>query len=180
MKFDWTISFETIITLIYCIITAFIFLVSFRQFILFNKTNNAQFLHNLYTIIFTKETFNFVTILQSDCVKFDINNNAPIFKIDCDKFRNIYPKRDWDLKEYYTANEVDLILLNSLDSVGSHVAKGAIDLKSAHQYFGWYVSVTLSNSAIRDYLTWIKEYENIEYVFQKLQELNKRFEKMAI
>ncbi len=178
MNYNPTITLETFVTIIYCLLTAFILIVAFRQLKFFNRTNNAQFLHNLETKFISAETIKLIAIVHADCLDFDENNNIPIFRVQISRFEEVYPNRKWDLKDYYTTYEIDWLLLNPLDTLGSHVDTGVIDVKSAHQYFGWYINVALSNRAIINYLKWIENYEKTSFVFEKLTQLNLRFQEL--
>ena len=146
MKYDLTVNLDTFITIAYCLITAFILIIAYRQLKSFNRTDNALFLHNLYTKFFTKPTIKLITIIHADCIEFDVNENNPIFKVLIPKLNGIYPHRKRELKGYYTTYEIDHFLLNPLDSVGSHVQNNVIELSSAHQDFRMFVTVVLNNS----------------------------------
>ncbi len=178
MKFDSTINLETFVSMVYSIITAFILIIAYRQFRTFTIANNAQFLHNMSTLFFTEETNKLITIIHADCLKFELNNNNPVFKIDVTNFNKIYPNRNWELKNYYTTYEIDLLFLNNLDSLGSLVESNVIKVKAAHQDFGWFVNVALKNTAILSYLEWLDNYEKTSFVFDKLRKLNIRFQKI--
>jgi hypothetical protein len=169
-------TINTVLTSVYCLLTLLILVIGSRQLKSFRRSNNAQFLHNLFIALFNEKTVDLITIIHSDSIRFDINNNYPVFRVDIKKLSTVFPERKWHEKEYYTTYEMDLFLLNTLDSVGSHVTNKVIDFESAHQYFSWYLSVVCNNGAIKNYLKWIKEYEKTEFVFIRMSNLHLQFE----
>ena len=176
--FEPIINIDIIAALINCILTAVLLFVAYSQLKSLNRTNNAQFLHNLAARLFTDETIKLITLLHADCILFDENNNNPIFYINKTKIKKIYPKRNWKERDYYTTYEIDCLILNDLDRVGSLVENKITGIKWAYQDFGWYTGVALNNIAILQYLTWIEKYENTTFVFSKLKILNQKFEKL--
>jgi hypothetical protein len=180
MNYDSTIHLETIVTIIYCLLTAFILFVGYRQLKSFTKSTNAQFLLNLYQQFFSEQAIKIITLIHSDCIVFDLNNNSPIFKINISKFTEMYPNRNWGLNEYFTTYEMDISLLNHLDSVGSLVENNVVNLSSAYNDFAWYVTVVFNNKAILEYFNWIDNYEKNSFVFENLKKLNRGFKGLPV
>ncbi len=152
--------------------------VAYYQIKALRDSQSAEFLRSLSQDFFTSETIKLITVFHSNAIEFDANNNAPIFRVDVEKLEMLYPNRNWAEKLYYTTYEIDCMLLNYLDDVGNLEQEKIIKLHSTHQAFGWYVNILNENEAIKSYIKWIKDEEDNEYVFDKLRQINMKFNKL--
>jgi hypothetical protein len=168
---------DALISLANFLLTALILVIGYYQLKSFNKTNTSQFLNDLETKLFTNEAIVLIEIIDSNCLVFNVNNNYPFFKVNTVEYRKKYPFAHANIKDHYTTYEIDMILLNRLDIIGSHVFKKTIDFQSSFQYFGWYISTVVHNPAIKGYLQWIANHEKASFVFENLIRLNNKFEK---
>jgi hypothetical protein len=175
MAFISILDIDLIISLANCLFTLILLVLAYFQFTVLNATNNAQYLLNLSTSFFSKEALDLITLFKSDCIIFINNKNNPIFMVDKERICQIYQGRFWADREYYTSIEIDCILLNHLDNIGALVEKKIITVESAFQSFGWYINLLLDNSAIKEYLIWITNFEKNSYVFSKLLSLRAKF-----
>lgn len=135
------------------------------------KTKKAELLAAHRRDLFTQETITLITIIHSDCLVFDRNGNHPFFSINTNQLKRLYPERNWRHR-IYTTYEIDCMLLNHLDEIGSLHKNGIINFETARQYFGWYILVVCSNNAIDEYFKWLASYENSSYVFMNLYNLH--------
>ena len=153
------------------IITTVLLFLAFHQLKKLNSFNDATFIQSITSNFYKNETIILITLLYADCILFDNNNAHPIFRINKIKTADIYPNLSYPEKGYYSADEIDILLLNNLDDVGLFVEKKLISLVDAYHTFGYYINATLNNSAIVAYFEWIKN----PFVFSKLKKLHGKF-----
>jgi hypothetical protein len=167
--------FNCIITLFNCMLTIALIIVAYIQLSELKKIQNSQFLQNVMKEVFSKEAMELISFIHTDCLHFDDNNKNPIFSIDKERLLQLFPKREWIGRSFYTSYEMDFILLNQLDGIGGLADRHMITIEAAHQYFGWYFNVVCSNEAINAYFDWLRDVERTSYVFSRLQKLNDKF-----
>lgn len=153
------------------IITTILLFLAFHQLKKLNSSNDATFIQSITSNFYKNETIILITLLYADCIHFDKNNGNPIFRINKKKTADIYPNLSYPEKCYYSADEIDILLLNNLEDVGFFVEKRLIRLQDAHHTFGYYINATITNSAIVAYLEWIEN----PFVFSKLKKLHDKF-----
>ena len=160
-------------------ITFLLFYFGIYQIKKLNSVNDATFIQTITTNFYKEEVITIITLLHSGCIEFDSNNDFPVFRIDLNKTKEIYPKLSIPEKGYYTSYEIDFNLLNNLDDVGLFQDKKLIRLQDAHQTFAWYLNATISNEAIIAYFEWLDKYPENSFVFSKLKQLHTRFEALS-
>ena len=167
---------NTVLNTTHVLITFFLFYFAYYQIKKLNSVNNATFIQSITSNFNKAEVMTILTLLYSNSVKFETNDDIPIFKIDINKTEKIYPKLIYPEKGYYTAEEMDFYVLNNLDDVGLYVDRRLIKLQDAHTTFGWYVNLVMNNKAIKSYFDWQLKFPEESFTFIKLKQLNKRFE----
>jgi hypothetical protein len=124
------------------------------------KTDSADFVHRLDRDFFTPEVAKFIQWLERNEFRFVEQGDDSYFLDPFDKKVDIY--------------EVDFHLLNPLENLATLAEDGLVKLDLVYSFFDWYVEVVWENSAISNYVTWLRKQKNSWDCFTNLEALYNR------
>ena len=117
-------------------------------------------------------------LLEKNYLKFE--KEEGIFKNVAPKeFKEKFREIAFLQRAFYLTQELDDFLLGHFEDAALLENKGVIDLEDANQNFEYYLSTTLDNDEIKEYIKWAKEddqdiYSNIEKLYNKLKLQNSK------
>lgn len=176
---DWTAIF-----------TLFLAIIAWVQIRKFNKTTRAEFIHKFKTDFFSKELELVIFYIENELLEFKIekisDKPCPYFQIKKNEIEKIsdifnkYKKYAEDHEYTIQSDEIDNLLLGQIEDMGLIRKRKIINTEYIYETFYYYIQKIHSNSAIQDYIKWIKDdfydkegedycdiYDNYEYITNK-------------
>lgn len=182
ISWDWSTIWSAIsalATLGLLIATIFLVVYGRGQLKTLNETNKETFLFQLKDDFFSEHARNILILIEYDLLDFktvkinkESNKEFGFFEIKNitneqikDVLGNIYGQ-----KKKLLTNELDDLLLQHFEDLGFLFRKKIITIVDAEQLFGYYVVTVFENSAIEDYIDWVRSddkdiYSNFEYLY---------------
>jgi hypothetical protein len=146
------------------------------------NTNSADFIHRLKNDFFKEETRNLITLIDLDSLKFIEDDDIPYFEVVEEKLEN-FPediKNQLSEKKFYTAYEIDDLLLGHFEDIGLLEQKGVLDIEMVYEEFSWYIETTYDNCEIKKYIKYSRKdgenediYDKSEYLYYKCKSFGK-------
>ncbi len=148
------------------------------------KIEAEQFLQKLKSDFFTKDERDLMILLEMNALKFKVIKNdsgydLAIFEKNIPSKFSEYTNAISPSRGFYYSTEIDDFLLSHFEDLGKMNKEGLIDSYNIDQDFGYYISTCYENSAIKEYLEWIKSdkndkdlYQNFDFIYKKLNSKN--------
>jgi hypothetical protein len=141
------------------------------------QTNRSDFIYKLKEDFFTDEARRLVFLVDNDLLQFKVAT-IPYFEIaipeDAETRKRI--EELGIVGSTLSTYLVDDVLLGPLEDVGVLLKLGRISLRETYEHFDSYVQNCANDNAIQDYLSWSREGEDNEDVYDNFQELSERLE----
>lgn len=179
------------------IIAAATLLLAFIAWTQLRKTNQisaADFSHRFKNDFFNENTQHLFMLFEYDLMIFrreavkNSDDEFPYFEIDQAKLDSnpIFSIFLTEIKNSYTAYEIDDLLLGHFEDLGLFCKKGLMDIGSIYEGFDYYIEAIHGNQQITNYICWQTEqengrdiYDNFDYIFKKVKYYGKRKEARA-
>ncbi len=146
--------------------------VAYKQLSDLARTSKSDFLYKLKKDFFTEETRRLIFLIENELLEFR-STSIPYFQV-------VQPK-DADTQSRMrelgitgsTVNTclIDDVLLGPLEDVGVLLSRNLVSLDEAYEQFDSYVQICAEDKAIGQYLSWSREGEDDEDVFDHFQML---------
>ena len=152
---------------------AFLVWVAWEELGSLGKTSSADFTHKLKNDFFRPETRILVTLLDCDALEYRPNATGntrafPYFEVIPSAIDNTGLPEDirttLTSKQYYSAWEVDDLLLGHFEDIGMFEQRGIIDFQMVYDEFSWYIGTAWNNDNIKEYIRGQRAEENTNRV----------------
>ena len=166
------------------IFAAFLVWVAWEELSKLGKTSSADFIHKLDNDFFTRETRTLVSLIDCKVLEFkkpidkqspngggessDGIESQPYFEVDQSKLdkTNLPEKLKQRLgrRKYYSAWEVDDLLLGLFENIGMLERRGIVDFQMVYDVFSWYLEKAWENNHIKEYIRYQRKLEKAAHI----------------
>lgn len=156
------------------IATIWVVYIAYSQLSKGNDVSKAEFIRRFSNEFFTNKTRDIIMLIDKGVNALKYNEGEPpYYSIDMNKIpqEGISPEKIEDLKKrkYYTAFEIDDLLLGPLCDIGFFLHKGLIDKEEANDHFGYYIRSVFKNDEIKHYIDkYHDDWEWLIWLYKKL------------
>ena len=130
-----------------------------------NKNRMADFTHRLDNDFFTKETENFIILIDLELIEFiEINKDDCFFKIKQQEVLNLsgrysVVKEFSRIRNYeISTQEMDDYYLGLFEKIGLYGKTKVINIEFIYECFDYYIQLAYENNEIKKYIKWIREH----------------------
>jgi len=151
------------------VLAAFLVWVAWKQLGNIGKTSSADFVHRIDNDFFTGETRRLLSLVDCGALEFRQNGavesseevgSQPYFEVNqntLDKTNLPDDLKQWLAKKrYYSAWEVDDLLLGHFDNLGMLEQRGIVDFQLVYDEFSWYIETAWKDEHIREYIKYLR------------------------
>ena len=172
-------------TAVSAIATLLILWLAWVQLRAMNKTSKASFANDFTKDFFNPKTRLLTMLFNYELLKFrtqetgkhkESNKEYAYFELDRETLSKAIKIDDEDkkeLKNIYSAFEIDDALLGFFEDIGNYVEKELLDDKMVYDSFDWYIGEIGSNEEVIKYINWQRSdggdiYSGFEGIYRKL------------
>jgi hypothetical protein len=148
---------------------AFLVWVAWEQLGNLGKTTSADFIHKLDNDFFTPKTKRLMSLIDCGALEFKANDESglsdgekpqPYFEVNEEKLDKArLPeelKKDLYVKKYYSAWDIDDLLIGFFENIGMLEEKGIIDFQLVFDEFSWYIETVWESEDIKEYIRYLR------------------------
>lgn len=147
------------------VFAAFLVWVAWEELSKLGRTSSADFIHRLDDDFFTRETRTLFSLIDCKVLEFCPNaemkpsediESEPYFEVNQNKLDKTKLPEDLkhrlSKKKYYSAWEVDDMLLGHFEKIGILEKRGIVDFQTVYEIFGYYITTVWNNDHIKKYI----------------------------
>lgn len=156
-------------SLLGAVFAAFLVWVAWEQLSNLGKTSSADFVHKIDNDFFTGETRRLLSLIDCAVLEFKPNNEVespddaksqPYFEVNLGKLDKTnlpdHLKQDLGKKKYYSAWEVDDLLLGHFENLGMLEQRSVVDFQLVYDEFSWYIETAWKDEHIKEYIRYLR------------------------